>query len=384
MKKKWVTYTIFTVVLTLGLVGGSWSTSLAQGTIPPDPPAPEPAPPLIGAIVTAGIGHSCSITPTTGLRCWGLNDSGQVGDATFVDKLVSTPVEDPPALDIVDLQSGIKHTCALTAGGRVFCWGLNDKGQLGDGSNENRNTPVWVEGIAGVVEEISAGAKFTCAKTTADRIFCWGENNAGQLNDGTTDDKNVATQVDYDLVDNVLQLSGGMRELQGITFNGVFNYWNLEPQIPVTGLEELEHRILSADRFFEGGCQTTKDKEVECWGAIVDADVDNATLDKRFLDSGGGHACTIDERGLVCWGNNSDGQLGDESYVDSENAVVVVEAGDIADLAAGLNHTCVVYTERPDASGEVPYSLTKCWGDNTYGQVGNNTLEDVNKPVYVH
>ena len=298
-KKFWMANIIFTIAIALAMVGGNWDTSDAQ-TVKPNPgAAPPPAAPLISSIITAGIGHTCAITPADGLRCWGLNDSGQLGDATFTDSSNPVNVVDIIASGVIDLESGIKHTCVLTSNSEVYCWGLNNSGQLGDGTYSNRNVPVLVKGLEGNIVSISGGAEFTCAVSDTNDVMCWGDNTSGQLNDGSTLDRNVAVFVDPDLVNNVLMVSGGQKELQGVTTDGAYNFWNGEPIIPVTGLPEENNVILSADRFFEGGCSTSADGVVQCWGAIIDAEVQGGVLDYNLLDSGGGHACTVTDQGLV-------------------------------------------------------------------------------------
>ena len=380
-KKYWIVYLIFSIIIVLAMVGGNWDTTLAQGTVPTTPP-PPPAPaapaavapaPGVRPIITAGIGHTCAITPTDGLRCWGLNDSGQLGDETFNNSSIPVNVVDVVASDVIDLESGIKHTCALSSGGEVMCWGLNTSGQLGNGSITNSNVPVLVKGLVGKVVSISGGAEFTCAVNDVDEVMCWGNNSVGQLNDSTTTNRNVATIVDPEIVNNVVMISGGQKELQGVTSDGVANIWNSEPVIPVTGLPNENNVLLSADRFFEGGCITSIDRVVRCWGAIVDAEVTDGVLDSDLLDTGGGHACTVNDSGLVCWGENNHGQLGVGSEVSSEKALPVEGITSVVDLAAGLNHTCAI----------IGTDTIKCWGENTYGQLGDGSTSDKTLPVVV-
>ena len=355
------------------MVGGNWETSLAQGTGPPGPPPGLPPAPLIRSIITAGIGHTCAITPADGLRCWGLNDSGQLGDETFTDSSIPVFVVDVIASDIIDLESGIKHTCALTSGSEVMCWGLNTSGQLGNRSIANSNVPVLVQGLVGKIVSISGGAEFTCAVNDADEVMCWGNNSEGQLNDGSRFGRSVADFVDPELVSDIVMVSGGQKELQGVTSNGASNFWNDEPIIPDTGLPEENNAFLSADRFFGGGCATTVDRVVNCWGAVVNAEVQGSVLDYNLLDTGGSHACTVTDEGLVCWGENSTGQLGIGSLINSDKAQVVDGIPAVVDLAAGLNHTCAI----------IDHKLIKCWGENTFGQLGDGTTSDNSLPVVV-
>jgi len=328
--------------------------------------------PAVGGLdlITAGIGHTCALTAKEGLECWGLNEFGQVGDSSFDDTLVPVDVAGIDPGGVINLVSGIHHTCVLTSANEVFCWGLNNSGQLGDGTTENRNEPILVDELEGKIISISAGAEFTCALNDASDVFCWGNNSSGQLNDGTEIHSSIPVKTTTVSSDTVL-ISGGSSELQGITSDGVMQLWNSQPVIPVTGLPEEDNAFVSADRFTEGGCTMTDAGDVNCWGGITDAQVKGAVVND-MLSSGKGHACTMKPEGLVCWGNNSNGQLGDDSLDDSleETLVTKLEQGVIA-LAAGMKHTCVIYTDETIA----------CWGLNDYGQLGNDTLNDSMVPV---
>jgi len=347
---------------------------------PTIPPVTSPSSTAVGAafvpgvggldLITAGIGHTCALTAKEGLECWGLNESGQVGDSSFDDTLVPVDVVGIDPSGVIGLVSGIHHTCVLTSANEVFCWGLNSSGQLGDGTTENRNEPILVDGLEGKITSISAGAEFTCALNDANDVFCWGNNSSGQLNDGTEDHSSIPVKTTTVSSDTVL-ISGGSLELQGITSDGTMQLWNSQPVIPVTGLPEEDNAFVSADRFTEGGCTMTEAGDVNCWGGITDAQVKGAVV-SDMLSSGQGHACTMKAEGLVCWGSNSNGQLGDDSTDDSleETLVVELEQGVIA-LAAGMKHTCVIYADEDIA----------CWGLNDYGQLGNDTIDDSMVPV---
>ncbi len=255
---------------------------------------------LIGAgwavQVEANWGHTCALTVGGGVKCWGDNTYGQLGDGTTQGRL--TPV------NVVGLQSGVQaievgssHSCAVMAGGGVKCWGKNDVGQLGDGTRSSRSAPVDVVGLSSGVRAVTAGSYHTCALTETGGVKCWGDNASGQLGDGT---------------------------------------WNLR---------------------------------------LVPVDVVSLTSSVQAISAGGGHTCALIENGgIKCWGVNGSGQLGDGTTMTRLTPVDVVGlSSGVRTISAGRGHTCAV-TESGSA---------RCWGDNIAGQLGNGTWTWVAQPTPV-
>ena len=142
------------------------------------------------AAVGAGRGHTCAVTTTGGAKCWGWNDVGQLGNGTTSSS--NTPVDVSGLTSgVAAVSVGLTHTCALMTGGDVKCWGDNSGGQLGSGNTTGpetcvsfqscSTTPLDVTGLASGVAAISAGGAHTCALTTGSDVKCWGSNNSGQL-----------------------------------------------------------------------------------------------------------------------------------------------------------------------------------------------------------
>lgn len=222
---------------------------------------------------------------------------------------------------VVQVSVGFHHSCARTQSRRLFCWGSNEAGQLGDGSFSDSLEPVEVE-ITDVVDLDSYGRFFTsfmglsCAVVGSGEVHCWGMNNARQLGDGTTDPRNRPAAV------------AGVATIADVT---------------------------TADEF---ACAARSSGTVVCWGTWLGAAHDVETLPGLstaggVLDAGLAHACaTTDARGVVCWGSNSVGQLGDASRPDQWAAGVVPGVTDVTDLAAGAAHACAL-----TSAGDV-----HCWG----------------------
>ena len=141
------------------------------------------------ASISAGYDFTCGLTTRGAAYCWGLNDSGRLGDGTTIHSDANGPQRVIGGHRFASLGTGIEHTCALTSRGAAYCWGYNQYGELGDGttlgSAENGPQPV----IGGLrFASFDGGNEHTCALTTRGTAYCWGANWYGQLGDGTTTD----------------------------------------------------------------------------------------------------------------------------------------------------------------------------------------------------
>jgi alpha-tubulin suppressor-like RCC1 family protein len=359
-------------------------------------------PPLqdIGAIAAGG-SHTCALTSSGGVKCWGDNGDGRLGDGTSGwANIRTTPVE------VVGLSSGAAaiaagtaHTCALTTGGGVRCWGQNSRGQLGDGTTTERSTPVDVAGLSSGAIAIAAGNSHTCALMAGGGVKCWGDNSLGQLGDGTTTDHSTPVNV-AGLSSAAASIAAGESHTCALMAGGGVKCWgdNWDGQlgdgtttdrstpVNVAGLSSGVAAIAAGG---DHTCALTTSGGVKCWGDNWYGQLgDGTTTDRRTpvnvagLSSGAAaiaagvwHTCAVTTGGgAKCWGWNSSGQLGDGTTTDRSTPVNVAElSSGVAAIAAGGFHTCALTT----------VGRVKCWGWNWYGQLGDGTTIDRKTPVDV-
>jgi alpha-tubulin suppressor-like RCC1 family protein len=185
--------------------------------------------------IAAGDSHTCAVTKAGGVTCWGYNAHGQLGNGTTRDS--STPIAVPGlASGVIAVTAGSAYTCALTNAGGVKCWGVNDFGQLGNGSSTGSGTPVDVTGLTSDVLAIAAGPGHACALTTAGGVKCWGANDftgaangstrhgGGQLGDGSMIASNVPVDVSG-LASGVIAIAAGGVHACALTKGGGVMCW---------------------------------------------------------------------------------------------------------------------------------------------------------------
>lgn len=143
------------------------------------------------APIAAGWDHACALTAQGGVKCWGYNALGQLGDGTTGTRLSPVNVK-LLSSGVIALAAGASHTCALTGADGVKCWGRNAEGELGDGTTTDRHRPVNVQGLASGVIALAAGGYHTCALLKSGGVKCWGD---GPLGDGSSTSQPVPVDV---------------------------------------------------------------------------------------------------------------------------------------------------------------------------------------------
>jgi alpha-tubulin suppressor-like RCC1 family protein len=298
--------------------------------------------------IASGYNHTCALTAGGGVKCWGFNSYGQLGDGTTANSAVPVDVNGLTG-GVVAIAAGRDFSCAVTSEGAVKCWGLNNYGQLGDGTTTNSFTPVDVSGLTNSTEIISIGTGYhVCALTTSGGVKCWGYNAAGQLGNGTTENSSVPVDVNG-LTSGVVDVSSGTSHSCAVTSGGGAVCWG-------------------DNSFGQLGDGTTT-------GSITPVNVSGLSSGASRIAAGFADTCALTAGGGVkCWGSGAFGALGNGTNVDSNIPVDVSGmSGGISAIYLGDYFGCAV-----TAGGGV-----KCWGKNSNGQLGDGTQNNSNVPVDV-
>ena len=144
--------------------------------------------------ISLGYGSACA-SFSGAIKCLGTNDKGQLGNGTTTDSKTAAVVVQGLSQSITQLASGSHYTCGLESGGGVKCWGYNSSGQLGDGSTTNRTSAVSVSGITGATFIGAGGGSTTCAIVANGAVKCWGDNSRGGLGNGSTSNSSTPVSV---------------------------------------------------------------------------------------------------------------------------------------------------------------------------------------------
>jgi alpha-tubulin suppressor-like RCC1 family protein len=245
------------------------------------------------ASVSAGDQHTCAIKTDGTMWCWGYNFYGQLGDGTNTQQPSPVQVMTTGTFGLVN--AGGEHTCGRKADGTLWCWGDNNVGQVGDGTTTNRNTPVQVTGLASAVGEVAAGEDHSCARLVDETLWCWGSNAQSQLGDGSQNDSNVPVWVDR-LGSTVTEVSAGWHITCARKNDNSLWCWGsndygelgnnstLQRTIPTavttsTGLGPINE--VSAGQYFT--CATDIYSKTWCWGSSLTGQLGTGTLNNSLV-----------------------------------------------------------------------------------------------------
>jgi alpha-tubulin suppressor-like RCC1 family protein len=306
--------------------------------------------------IAGGDRFTCALTTAGEVKCWGANEAGQLGDGTQSDSGIPVNVVGlkGPAIAIT---AGLHHTCAALQSGGVQCWGFNAAGQLGAKTADICHgiydlscslVPVNVEGLDEPISAVAAGLSHTCALTAAGAVKCWGGNSEGELGLGALD--------------------------------------NEFPHPPTT-VVGLESGVVALDAADHHTCAITDVEVVKCWGSNTSGQVGDGSRETRTrpvavelpgnnvvaISAGAFHSCAVTKDGDVyCWGANDSGELGDGTTMDSLVPVAVAGLEHATGVSASWSHTCAL----TDAGTAV------CWGENAVGQLGIGRADPEAHPAF--
>ncbi len=227
------------------------------------------------------------------MKCWGDNAYGQLGDdqacgdSCYGNPCCLTPVDvSGLSTGVSAISAGLDHTCAVASGGGVKCWGRNQYGQLGDGTTNNSSIPVNVSWLNTGVIAASAGGRHTCALTSGGGVKCWGSNTDGQLGDGSTD--NSLTPVDVSWLNTgVIAASVGRYHTCALTFEGAAEHCTTDgsapdcssPGAPATIDSNMTLKCIECDVCGNLGEETIRNFMIDTAAAVeITSPVDGATV----------------------------------------------------------------------------------------------------------
>jgi alpha-tubulin suppressor-like RCC1 family protein len=312
--------------------------------------------------ITAGSAHTCALDASGAAYCWGANGNGQLGNSSTTQSLVPVAVTTSGVLSGTTLtqissdENGM-YTCALDSNGAAYCWGAASFGQLGNGGVSSvPGVPVAVVTsgpLSGkTLTQIATGSGSTCAVASTGTAYCWGQGVNGELGNGSATNSNVPVTVATSGVlagKTLTQVSLGTNFACALDASGAAYCWGLNTSGQVGNPATAAHFL-----------------------------VPTAVTSQAAVSAGYTHSCTISSGRAYCWGDNSDGELGNGSTTSSSVPVAVVTSGvlsgvTLSEITAGFFFTCALST-----TGAV-----YCWGFNADGELGNNSTGNSSVPVAV-
>ncbi|MCH2109427.1 MAG: RCC1 repeat-containing protein, partial [Polyangiaceae bacterium] len=312
--------------------------------------------------VSEGYYHSCEVLDTGAVNCWGRNEYGQLGDGSNSDSNTTVSVSgiDGTTEKAVSVSAGERHSCAVLETGAVNCWGYNEYGQLGDGSNNDSTTPVAVSGIDGTTNNavsVAGGNYHSCAVLETGAVNCWGRNTEGQLGNDSTTESTIPVAVDGmdGITKKAASISIGYSHSCAVLDTGAINCWG-----------------------YNGYGQLGDGTEYDSTSPVAVSVIDGTTNKAVSVSTGVSHSCAVLDTGAAnCWGWNPYGQLGNDSTTSSSTPGAVNgidgSTNKAVSISIGTSHSCSV----------LDTGAVNCWGLNGDGQLGDDSITSRYTPVAV-
>jgi alpha-tubulin suppressor-like RCC1 family protein len=298
--------------------------------------------------IAAGDYHTCLLKNNGEMYCWGRNSEGQIGDGTTTNRFAPQKISSLGS--IKKMATGGRHTCAITVSDHTFCWGSNENGQIGRGTTTTFYLTAKELVNLSSPTSLSLGANHSCALINDGSVECWGNSF-----NGATGSKQNFTILEPKLV------RGFYGPAQAISKGFNSNH--------VCGILGNRIKCAGKNNFGQLGDGTTTDNES---AAIV---INLGSGNPTKVVTGKSHTCALLATGEVkCWGSNEFGQLGTGVFTDSPlPALVSSLILPAMDISAGENHNCAILNDQS----------VYCWGLNTNGELGDNSYENQPQPVEI-
>jgi len=362
---------------------------------------------LVFSQVSAGDYHSCAIATGGAMYCWGRNDEGQLGIGTSDSTAHPVPLEVLGGQHYVSVTTGNGFTCGVAASGGTWCWGLSALGALGSsvagdacvGGQTCVPIPSLVTGGLRFAS-VGAGATFVCAVSSANAAYCWGYDDQGQLGNGTTSVAGQDAPAPISGQWQFVSVAGGSGHACALTTGYTAMCWganergqlgigNFMTQTTATAVAGgLTFSEITAGTYHT--CAITPLGAAYCWGHNHYGRLGNGLSDNQNqwspqavvggltftgVSAGGTHTCGVAAGAAWCWGNDRYGQLGDgiADTLVHPSPEPVVGGLTFRMVSAGIVHSC----------GVTPDGRVWCWGDNSYGELGDGTTSGWTTPVPV-
>jgi len=331
---------------------------------------------LIGvAHLALGSDHSCAQMKSGSVKCWGRGDFGQLGGSVG-------STSKPRWVDIdhvTEIALGGLHSCALRST-KVYCWGLNNMGQVSIDPLHHQFTPIEIKGVK-AAQQIALGSGFTCFRTVVGSVVCWGSNSSGQLARPVYNYRNpkfkpilgLPPAIDLDLG----QAHGCIRTIAedmycwgGLGYGEVGRKGKFGSSLPIGRLDKI-NKVVEMSLGSAHTCARVRDGAVYCWGLNTDGQLGNGTIKNTVeptivpnlrgvtqLALGGFQSYALREDGrVVAWG-----KVGSSS-IKTVKPQLIESLNGVIEIVAGGGHACALLED----------SSVYCWGMNYAGQLGNGT-----------
>ena len=290
--------------------------------------------------VSVGSSHYLALKNDNTVWAWGSNSYGQLGDGTNINK--NFPTQVPGLSHVTHISAGEYYSLIIKDDGTIWAFGTNSKGQLGNGETFVKTNPIQVTGLSSV-SMIGSGYNYSLALKDNGTVWAWGENYRGNLGDGTTTNKTIPVQILE--LNNIKKIEVGLHHSLALKHDGTVWAWG-------------------DNNFGQLGDNTTVDKStpVEISGLF------NVTS----LSCGEFHSLALMDNGTVwAWGRNDEGQLGDGTTTNKSNPVEISGISNVKMLSAGDSHTLALKND----------GTVWAWGSDSFGQLRDDTKTD--SPVQI-